>query len=1093
MTTAYRHGAPDLSSPARMAVTDVSGGRGSERRRLCGVSLMVKRVRRPDAAGVAVGGSAAGPAQRPESADQSDAAPAADPADEPQDQPVDPAAAFPVVGIGASAGGLDAYRRLMESLPVDTGMALVLIQHLDPQHPSLLAELIGNATRMPVTEATDGLAVEPNHVYTIPPNVTLGIMHGRLQILERIAERGRHLPVDDFLRSLAQDRGGQAIGVILSGTASDGTAGLAAIKAAGGLTLVQDQASAAFWGMPGSAVAAGCADLVLPPEEIAAELARIARHPLLHQRLVAEVDLGDEAAQALSKIYLLLRSRTGNDFALYKQTTIRRRIRRRMLVHKLDRLVDYVRYLQTTPAELDALFQDMLIQVTSFFRDPQTFQALRTLALPRLFAAHQARVAAAGAPLVQVRIWVPACSTGEEPYSLIMTLLEYLTNEEGTAAQAAAIQVFATDIDERAIAVARRGVYPERISAEVSPERLRRFFVKVTGGYQVSRAVRDLCIFAVQNVAKDPPFSRLDLVCCRNMLIYMGQALQKRVLQVFHYALEPAGFLMLGTSESIGHQADLFALVDQPNKLYAKKSIAGYPGYAFTSRTPVQDGLTERPIETRLPPRLGGQARSPQQEADALVLARYSPPGVIVNADLECLHFRGQTGRYLEPAPGAASLQLLKMVRRGLFTSLRDALGQARQSGGPVHRRGVHYLYEGGEGLVDLHVLPLPAAADAEPCWLVLFDELERPHGGAARHPDPGLAAPPGPGGAAADADLRIAALEQELSTTRDYMQAAIAEQDGTNEELRSLNEEIQSANEELQSGNEEMETAKEELQSTNEELATVNDELEHRNAALAAANNDITNMLASISLPILMLDKDLRIRQFTPQAQRLLNLIGTDLGRPIGNIKPNLEVPNLESLVRRAIEDLSVESLELQDNLGHWYSVRVRPYKTLDHRIDGAVIVFTEIDEIKDAERLRAALAEERRLATLVRDARDAMTVQGFDGRILAWNPAAVRAYGYSEAEALALNVRQLIPAGALADHERMLLQVRDGRGQGQPLAPYRTLRRHRDGRELEVSLVATLLLDPAGQPYGLGTTERALGEPGSAEHPLDAASGPP
>jgi len=1003
--------------------------------------------------------------------------------DQSPDQPPDPAAAFPVVGIGASAGGLDAYRRLMECLPVDTGMAFVLVQHLDPLHPSLLAELIGNATRMPVTEATDGLAVEPNQVYTIPPNVTLGIMHGRLQILERIVERGRHLPVDEFLRSLAQDRGGQTIGVVLSGTASDGTAGLIAIKAAGGLTLVQDQASAAFWGMPGSAVAAGCADLVLPPEEIAAELARIARHPLLHQRLAAEVELGDEAAQALSKIYLLLRSRTGNDFALYKQTTIRRRIRRRMLVHKLDRLVDYVRYLQTTPAELDALFQDLLIQVTSFFRDPETFTALRTLVLPRLFAAHQARVAAggsaSGAPLIQVRIWVPACSTGEEPYSLVMTLLEYLTDEEGTPAQAAAIQVFATDIDERAIAVARRGVYPERISAEVSSERLRRFFVKVTGGYQVNKAVRDLCIFAVQNVAKDPPFSRLDLVCCRNMLIYMGQMLQKRVLQVFHYALEPGCFLMLGSSESIGHQADLFALVDQPSKLYAKKSVAGYPGYAFTSRTPVQDGLTERPIETRLPPRLGSPARSPQQEADALVLARYSPPGVIVNADLECLHFRGQTGRYLEPAPGAASLHLLKMVRRRLFTSLRDALAQAQQSGGPVHQRGVDYGYEGGEGLVDLHVLPLPTAA--EPCWLVLFDELERPHCGAAGHPEPGRSAPPGPGGAAADADLRIAVLEQELSTTREYMQAAIAEQDGTNEELRSLNEEIQSANEELQSGNEELETAKEELQSTNEELATVNDELGHRNVALAAANNDITNMLASISLPILMLDKDLRIRQFTPPAQRLLNLIGADLGRPIGNIKPNLEVPNLESLVRRAIEDLSVESLELQDNLGHWYSVRVRPYKTLDHRIDGAVIVFTEIDEIKDAERLRAALAEERRLATLVRDAMDAMTVQRFDGHILAWNPAAARAYGYSEAEALALNIRQLIPAGALAEHERMLLQVRNGRGQGQPLAPYRTLRRHRDGRELEVSLVVTLLLDPAGQPYALGTTERALGEPGA------------
>ena len=1002
-----------------------------------------------------------------------------EPPDEPRDEPQDPPPPFPVVGIGASAGGLEAFRRLVERLPTDTGMAFVLVQHLDPQHRSLLAELIGNATRMPVTEATDDLAVEPDHLYTIPPNVTLGILHGRLQILERIGERGRHLPVDAFFCSLAQDQGSQAIGVVLSGTASDGTAGLAAIKAAGGLTLVQDQASAAFWGMPGSAVAAGCADLVLPPEEIAQELARIARHPLLRRGPVPDADLGEDAAQPLAKIYMLLRAHTGNDFALYKQTTVRRRIRRRMVVHQLDRLVDYVRYLQTTPEELDRLFRDLLIQVTGFFRDPETFAALRTLALPQVFAAHQARVAAPFqvSTQAQVRIWVPACSTGEEPYSLAMTLLESL-GEEGAPAAVAAIQIFATDIDERAIAVARRGFYPERIGAEVSAERLRRFFIKVSGGYQVSKALRDLCVFAVQNVVKDPPFSRLDLVCCRNLLIYLGPVLQKRVLQVFHYALNPEGFLMLGPAETIGHQADLFALVDQPTKLFAKKSVAGYLGYAFTPRTPVQDGLVALPPE-RLLFRPGGPLRSAQQEADALVLARYSPPGVIVDADLACLHFRGQIGRYLEPTPGAASLDLLKLVRRGLFAPLRGALTQARQAAAPVHQRGVSCQLDGEQCVVDLHVLPLQAVGGEGPCLLVLFDEFAAPPGAAAGPEDP--AGPAGSGGEAeaqAPADDRIATLEQELASTRESMQAALAEQDGSNEELRSLNEEIQSANEELQSSNEELETAKEELQSTNEELATVNDELEHRNATLATANNDITNMLASINLPILMLDKDLRIRQFTPQAERLLNLIGADLGRPISHIKPNLEVPNLEGLVRRVIADLSVESLELQDHAGHWYAVRVRPYKTLDHRIDGAVITFLEIDEIKEAERLRASLSEERRLAILMRDSMDAMTVQGFDGRILAWNPAAVRAYGYSEAQALVLNIRQLIPDGALADHERMLTQLRAGGAGGRPLEPYQTRRRHRDGRELGVSLVATPLLDPVGEPYALGTTERALSE---------------
>jgi len=984
-----------------------------------------------------------------------------------------PAAAqiFPVVGIGASAGGLEAYRLLFEDLSADTGMAFVLVQHLDPQHPSLLAELIGRATRMPVLEATDGVTVAANHVYTIPPNVTLGILHGRLQVLERVIERGRHLPVDAFLCSLAQDRGSQAIGVVLSGTASDGTAGLAAIKAAGGLTFAQDQASAAYWGMPGSAVAAGCADLVLPPQEIARELVRIASHPLLRQRQPPEPDLGEEATQALDKVFLLLRARTGNDFALYKQSTIRRRIRRRMLVHKLERLGDYVRYLQNTPVELDALFHDLLINVTGFFRDPETFEVLSALALPRIFAARglpgaaQATDEAQAAPLSQVRIWVPGCSTGEEAYSLAMTLIESGDAGERDAGLIGAIQIFATDIDEQAISVARRGVYPDRIQAEVSPKRLQRFFMKVTGGWQVSKVLRDRCVFAVQNVVKDPPFSRLDLVCCRNVLIYLGPMLQKRVLQMFHYALEPEGYLMLGPSESIGAQADLFALVDQPSKLYSKKSVAVREGYAFKPRTPYQDGLAELP-----PPRPVTPGRSPQQEAEELILARFSPAGVIVTADWDILHFRGQTGRYLEPAPGTASLNLLKMVRRGLFVALRAALMQARDSSAPVRKTGVHYRSNGSEAQVDLQVLPLRAAAGGAPCFLVLFEEAVGPAAAEPARSAPGTAEST----AIPDRDDYIATLEHELASTRDYMQSAIAEQEGTNEELRSMNEEIQSANEELQSTNEELETAKEELQSTNEELATVNDELESRNTELATANNDINNMLASINLPILMLDNELRIRQFTPQAERLLNLISADLGRPISNIKPNIEVPHLEDLVRRVINSLEVESLELQDNAGHWYAVRLRPYKTLDHRIDGAVITFMEIDEIKEARRLRVTLADERRLAALVRDAADAITAQGFDGGILAWNPAAERVYGYPETAALALNIRALIPADAWPEHERMQDALRAGR----PMEPYRTRRRTQDGRELAVWVVPTVLLGADGKPYGLGTTERVLGE---------------
>jgi two-component system CheB/CheR fusion protein len=953
----------------------------------------------------------------------------------------------------------------MEHLPPDTGMAFVLIQHLNPQHPSLLAQLIAGTTRMPVTEATNSEAVAPNHVYTIPPNATLGILHGRLQVLERLGEQGRHLPVDDFLCSLAQDRGDQAIGIVLSGTASDGTAGLTAIKAAGGVTFAQDQASAAHWGMPGSAVAAGCADQVLPPREIALELARVARHPFLLHGQPPRVDLAEASDGDLDKIYLLLRSRTGNDFSLYKQSTVRRRIRRRMLVNKLDRLADYLRLLQTTPTEVGILFRDLLINVTGFFRDPGTFSTLRAMVLPRIFAARQS--APNHAPSrPQVRIWVPACSTGEEPYSLAMTLLEYLGDRAGEPEVAGDFQIFATDIDEQAIVAARRGVYPERIANDVSPERLRRFFVKVTGGYQVGKALRELCVFAVQNVAKDPPFSRLDLVCCRNLLIYLGPVLQKRVLQLFHFALEPGGFLMLGPSEGIGPHADLFALVDQPSKLYAKKSAAGRAGGYVALRTPAQAGLAYL-----TPPKPIIPGRGPQREAEELILARYGPPGVIVNSDLDIVHFRGQTGRYLEPAPGAASLNLLKMARRGLFVALRAALTEVRRSGNPVRKTGVRYRHNGDEGLADIQVLPLSAEV-GEACLLVLFEEVARPDTASAAR---GTVPDGGASGTAprSETDDIIAALERELTKTREYMQAAIAEQEGTNEELRSLNEEIQSANEELQSTNEELETAKEELQSTNEELATVNDELEHRNADLVTANNDIRNMLDSINLPILMLTNDLHIRQFTPQAERLLNLIGTDLGRPIGNIKPNIEIPNLEALAQRVIDNFGAETLELQDNAGHWYSVRLRPYKTLDHRIDGAVITFLDIDEIKAAEQLRLALAEERRLALLVRDAIDAIIAQGFDGRILSWNPAAERVYGYTQAQALTMNVRQLIPDEAMADWERTSDSIRQGR----PVEPYGTRRRARDGRELAVWLVPTALLGDDGRPYALGTTERYLG----------------
>jgi two-component system, chemotaxis family, CheB/CheR fusion protein len=962
---------------------------------------------------------------------------------------------FPIVGIGASAGGLDAFRRLLHHLPTRTGMAFVLIQHLDPAHPSMLADLLVGSTRMPVREAADGEPVEPDHVYVIPPNCSLGMHHRRLLVLARQEERGLHLPVDSFLQTLADDLGPKAIGVVLSGTGSDGTHGLKAIKAAGGMTFAQDERSAEHFGMPGSAIAACCVDLVLAPPEMACELARIARHPYLRQpaRTIAELPGGNE--EELGKVFMMLRTHTGNDFSFYKRDTILRRIKRRMAVHRIDRFAEYVRYLQSEPEEIARLFDDLLISVTGFFREPEAFDALREKVFPVLFAELDAER--------PVRVWVPGCATGEEAYSIAIAMIEYL----GERAIGTRIQIFGTDIDAKAIEKARAGVFADPLVAHLAPEQLKRFFVKAAGGYEVSKRVRDLCIFAVQNLVKDPPFSRLDLVSCRNLMIYFGPHLQKQALQIFHYALEPNRFLMLGSSESVGARADLFALLDHKSKIYTKKSNTPRLDPALMPRAFQVQG--DVPV---VPAGPGSSEPMDLTEAtDRMILKHYGPPGVVVSSDLDILLFRGETGRYLDPIPGAATLNLLKLARRELAVELRTAIQEARTSGAAVNKGRVWYRRNGNDAWVGLRVLPID---DGEPPdrLLVLFEETAAAESGSV--PMPGATSEP-----AMPVDERIVALERELTSTRDYLQSIIAEQERNNEQLKSANEEIQSANEELQSTIEELETAKEELQSTNEELATVNCELENRNNDLAAANSDLGNLLVSVHLPVLILGADLRIRQFTPQAERLLNLISSDLGRPIGNIKPNIEIPDLETRVRTVIDRVTPQALEIQDKDGHWYSVRIRPYKSAENRIEGAVIAFVDVDDVKTSEaRLRNALEHEQRLAALVKDSDDAMTVQSFDGSIRAWNPAAERIYGYRENDALALSIERLIPPEAMALYRATIERLQ----RGERVEPFKSERLHADGGRLSVLIHPTALLDIRGTPYAFATTERPAAKIGTS-----------
>lgn len=908
---------------------------------------------------------------------------------------------------------------------------------------------MARTTTMPVVEVGDGMPIKPNHVYVMPPNHSLALLHGVLHLMPRPDVRGKHLPIDDFLHTLAQDQQSNAIGIILSGTASDGTQGIQEIKAAGGITFAQTEESSEYSGMPHSAIAAGHVDFILPPEQIAKELERIARHPYMQHKLPdPHEETLTENSKDTSKVFVLLRSRTGVDFSLYKQNTIRRRIKRRMLLHQLDRLKDYIKFLQAQPKELDALFQDMLISVTNFFRDPETFDALKNGVFPRLMLDRPTEL--------PIRIWVPACSTGEEVYSIAMALFEFL----GDSANLNHLQIFASDVNRQAIDKARQGIYPQSIQEDVGVQRLQRFFIRTTTGYQICKPIRDACVFAVQDVTRDPPFSRLDLICCRNLMIYLGLELQKKVLRTFHYALQANGCLMLGTSESIGNEIDLFSIMDRKNKIYIRKSTQGRSGADFDIASRAVPFLMEPPNLKSLSPLI-----KIQHEAENLILEKYGPPGVIINQDMEILHFRGQTGIYINPSAGSASLNLLKMARQDLVLELRTVVQQAIKERGMVRKEKIRILEGSSYRNINLQVIPLPATETAMPNYLVLFE----PGSEIVTNQQTGQQ----PTTEIHDIrDVRIKELENDLRVDREYMQSIIEDQEGTNEELQSANEEIQSANEELQSTNEELETAKEELQSTNEELATIIEEHESRNRELNVANSDLANLLASIDLAIVILRGDMHIRRFTPAAKLLLNLIDADIGRPISNIRSNIEIPDLEQRVLQVIETIIPQEVELQDRNGRWYILRLRPYRTLDNRIEGAVMTLVDIDSVKEAERLRQALQHEQYLAAVVRNASDAVMLQDFEGRIIAWNQRAVELYGYSEEEVLQLNAAVLTPDEAHEDMRTLLGQLQ----RGEKVLSYKTLRRAKNGRVFKVSLTISVLLDQIGNPFSVAFTEREI-----------------
>ena len=671
---------------------------------------------------------------------------------------------------------------------------------------------------------------------------------------------------------------------------------------------------------------------MLPPELIARELKRIAEHIHIFasedQTAATEGEAGiTPADDALTKIFLLLRNASRVDFSYYKHGTVKRRITRRMFLRKIDTLQAYLQFLRKNPDEVEALFNDVLINVTGFFRDPEAYDALKRVAFPRLLDGKD--------PNSVIRIWVPGCSTGEEAFSLAVVLLEYL-GERATSLQ---LQIFATDVSDPIIARSRVGIYPESIAMDMSSERLRRHFQKVEGGYQISKTIRDMCIFAKQDLTKDPPFSKIHMISCRNVMIYMGQVLQQRIIPVFHYALNPGGVLFLGASETVGSFSDMFIPLDKKYRIYAKNPATVALNFNFVPQY-------EPDIEPKMkhePP----QRPDLQKTADQILLNRYAPATVVVNDKLDIVHFIGQTGRFLDPAPGDASLNLLKMVKPGLHLELRLAFQKARRDG-VARKDGIIVEHNGGFKTIGFEIIPMKSLPGKNRHFMVVFEDIAR----SVAQPSKGKK------NNAADKSQKKAGkaklslieventhLKEELEATREYLQSIIEEQRTTNEELRSANEEIQSSNEELQSINEELETAKEELQSTNEELTTVNEELQNRNDELTKVNNDLNNLLGSVNIPILMLGNDLRVRRFTQVAEKVMNLISSDVGRPITDIKPNLRVPDLRQNISRVIDSLEIHESEVEDNNGKWYSMRIRPYRTADNKIDGVVIVFLEIE----------------------------------------------------------------------------------------------------------------------------------------------------
>jgi two-component system CheB/CheR fusion protein len=948
----------------------------------------------------------------------------------------------PIVGIGASAGGLEAFQALFAGMPADSGMAFVLVQHLDPRHETMMPELLARHTPMPVLLVPDETRVEENHVYVIPPNATLTIDDCTLRVTRPERSRGRRTPVDSFFRSLAEDQGDDAVAVVLSGTGTDGALGIKAVKEHGGLTLVQEPTSARYDSMPRAAILTGMADDVLPVQEMPARLMR-------HLGYLAELrgggahGLREELEDQLVKICALLRRKTGHDFSRYKRSTLVRRIRRRMAELRGDSVAGYVERLRQDPKEVDQLFRDLLISVTDFFRDPEAFELLARKVIPRLFE----KKGIDG----QVRVWVPGCATGEEAYSLAILLREHALRLD----EPPQVQLFATDIDAHALDTARQGWYPERIAEQISEERLARFFVRHGNMLQVAKEIRETCLFSTHNLITDPPFSRLDLMSCRNLLIYLETDLQKKLVPLCHYALRSGGYLFLGPSESVTSWPELFRTVDRRHRIFQSKDVILRPPMSFPLAERTRHPHA-RLVSEEAPAAQSG-VRNVARAFERILLDHYSPACVLIDERGVIAYFSPRTGRYLEPPAGTPTLNVFDMARQGLRLDLRTAVHKATTSRAPVTHENVSFEVEGRTQRVNLSVRPMLELEGDDPgLFMVVFQEIPGAEAAEAAgleadalreiHPDA--------------ADGIIQRLEAELRSTKDHLQATMEELESSNEELVSSNEELLSINEELQSANEELQTSKEELQSVNEELETINAELKKKIDELDRANSDLLNLFQSTQIATIFVDRDLRIKKFTPAATEVFRLIDSDAGRLIADIAPRFVVGgDLLADVRSVLRTLSVKErqVRLVDEEA-WYILRILPYRTVDNVIDGVVMTFVDITELRRTQEQRAHLAR------IVESSQDAILGKTLDGIITSWNAGAEAMYGYAPQEAVGRSVDFIIPPERLPELGPIFAKLR----RGEVVEPFETERLHRDGRRLHVLLSISPMHDASGRVVG-------------------------